>query len=878
MENTNKFYKKYLKYKSKYLQLKKISKGGAEINRCTNFSNSFYQIDDIYTYFDDFFPRGGLEEGFTLPNRTVPAEFDINFDIDSVSEDIASDINSISFNYLYQPRPVRPRVGAGAGAGAIVIPEKIIKNYVLDLVNIPREVIKVYTHDESDFVSVNKIGMRENYYPENFILPTSIIGKNFGLKCDDIVDNFINIISGINAPQGIPRKKIIFMDFVNVASTLATSMTGRRATFVKEYLNFYIYKQCKIEENYIFIIYKPSTTYDFDFITDVLAGPSTQPYLNLTELLNEPGIPRLNIICCGFASSISSDLPKIPALGFGRDNWEPGNKQLYHGLIISSVDDMIFWLFTVFTYNLIIKRNPAFSMDNFLIITNDVQALDTNDCQYYNDVTLLNNIPRDCRSPENRRGAPILPKKNIFDINFPNKCDLDYINSEYEIFLYSFKFATERLSVDGKIILENTFYKTYDTLLNRYVNFFYNLFANTPVKLQSNLDIKYNLSDRINVVVKIKDYRANNRLCLIPTKKLAARFENTPSNKWNNLDTYVAIFEKLLLNNIPLSSFRTDAVYFLFRNYPWEYLDNINQTEGGGPHAHRNLIEYINIPNSRLLDSDKLKFIHPGLFFYYQIKFIQSIKYGPPPSPQSLSHDNIIAIFGFNNTFSQDYVDFMERFINQIKTIQNSLIIQNQELLKKLSAQARAGPTPSPVPASPPVSAPGSAPASVPGTVPASPPVSAPGTVPASPPGSVPGSVLRPVLPPSPVSAPSPVSFGSLGVDQRVLAPSPVTLSSPPIRPRPATLPQGIAGVSAASATVQDSQSKSAFVSTASLSSPGSVSSPGSPPITAPSQRPPPSPVAASNPVVASSQRPPPSPVATSSPVAPPSKGKGRKK
>jgi hypothetical protein len=133
------------------------------------------------------------------------------------------------------------------------------------------------------------------------------------------------------------------------------------------------------------------------------------------------------------------------------------------------------------------------------------------------------------------------------------------------------------------------------------------------------------------------------------------------------------------------------------------------------------------------------------------------------------------------------------------------------------------------------------------------------------------------VLPPSPVSAPSPVSFGSLGIDQRVLAPSPVTLSSPPIRPRPATLPQGIAGVSAA-ATVQDSQSKSAFVSTASLSSPGSVSSPGSPPITAPSQRPPPSPVAASNPVVASSQRPPPSPVATSSPVAPPSKGKGRKK
>ncbi len=675
MENTkeyNNYYNKYKKYKEKYINLQnKIKKqtGGEILKTCTNYDISMYNIPTLSKYLYKYYPKGGFEMGERLPNGLEPANFEINTSAEGTE---SGDFKNLEFDYIYEPINVN---------GSEKLP-KINKKFILNLENLKSPVLKVYTHDNNNFTRQRGLGIKENYYPTpNMDLITSIIGKNLGLVCDNNVDNFIEVISGITNLPEVPIPKIIFIDFANIAYKLYDTLTElvheEKINIVAKYINLYLYKNCKIYNNYVFIIFKGSVMFDLNFLTLVLNGPVEDPKLSLLDLLNLKPISFLNIICCGFASQNQKDLD-IPS-GYGLDpgKWDE-NIQLFTGLLKSSIDDFIFWICVVFTYNLIYLKNPNYNLDNFIILTNDTQSFNKTDCNYWNDVTNLN-ILEYC----GREG--ILPQKNLLNLIFPNKCLNNQISSEYELFLYTIKYTPTTLRLESNddsgvinTISKKSYFKTYDKLLNNYINFIYNLFAKTPLKLDPNLLIKYTDKEKNNKSVLIKEYRNVRDYKKDVNRVLNKRYNNNKPETWGDLDSFVSLFEKLLLENIVISDIRTDVINFLFNTYPWDFTNILNSSPSGGPNGKIPLYIILSKTNVRgsveKILNNNFDLIHPGLFFYYQVKNIQHEKFNSERVYDAMDIEEIKNLFIFKNSYSVDFVNFIIDYINELKTIQLSLI------------------------------------------------------------------------------------------------------------------------------------------------------------------------------------------------------------
>lgn len=670
--NSYNYYDKYIKYKTKYLKLKNM-KGGMLLDKCSfdgvqdkDIPIINYTIINMGNYFTNYYPCGGFNINETLTNGVKPAIFNLNYNIETKNNGTNNYIKIIKFNYLYKndikiltatekrkkdfskqvlettKKTKLKKVNRTKGQNtknqsdnSNIIPSdnntindieetntdiKITnqKEYILDLENILEEIVEVYAHNNTDFIYSSILSYSEKYFPVRSIF-SSIIGKNLNLKCDSIVEDFLDNVSGINVVPGVPEKKIIIMDFANVVSILHDI---KNFTFdqIKKYFNNFIFNICEKQSNYLFIIFKPSSYFDINFLQDALSGKIGSP--DTTNLLHLIGNSNsfLHIICCGFGS-INSDTEKKPEIiDINKGYWGKNNIQLFNGQIQSSIDDLIFWIFIVFIYNIIITKNRNFKIENLILLTNDGQSFDTDKCSYYNDVTNLL-IPSNCGKKSTGTGGKIeynSPQKNLFNIIFPEKCTNDKINSDYNIFLYSIMYTNKDIYIDGEKINADTLYKAHDSLLNRYINFVYNLFANTPLKLDPNLLIWYRTLRQSPEVKKllIRDYRKNIDFCIIPNKNLKYNFDNTLDDL-GNMDIYYNIFETFLTNNINISQIRTDALYFLLEKYPFQFLSLQKKDNFGGPLKKINFIDHTN---------KKFENVHPGLFFYFQIKIIQNNK------------------------------------------------------------------------------------------------------------------------------------------------------------------------------------------------------------------------------------------------------------
>ncbi len=694
----SKYYKKYLKYKNKYLELKEILNGGTILDRCTGYDKSIFYIEKMKVYYQNYYPYGGFSKGQSLPNGKYPEIFNLDYKIEYNNKSDIKYISKVKFNYLEQDleylqknykdrnkivptvikvdsvqtspnkynkynkrnKPNRSEKSDSLNSSnkentftnstsdpKIIVDEDVLdKNiieYKLDIDNIPEQIINAYYHDNNDYILTNN----KKYF--EFILPaknifTSIIGKTIGLKCDDIVDTFYGnfLEKDISSDK---KKRIVIIDFANLVNILPNINSQERyyPDKIKMFINNYLYNQCKILKNYVFIIFKPSGVFNEIFLQEVIEG--TSPDYNLSYLLKEDnsddGLSYLNIIGCGF-SSINNFTEKKPSkIDSNQENWEVNNIQLFQGQLQSSIDDLIFWILTIFIYNVIYNFDKLL-INNIILISNDTQSLDKENCDYFKNITNII-LPKICKKVKQEfTTEDIIPNKNLLNIVFPNKCNNDLINSNYSIFLYSYGYTDKKINLkNGETILENTFYKTYDELLNRYINFIYNLFANTPLKLDPQLVINYKPTGigKSAKNVMIKDYRTNIDLSHGQVNKvLNYEFVDNKIEDWNNLSTYVNLFETLLLNNINISNIRTDAIYFLYNYYPFEYFNSMSSNI-----ANNNIglpLQKKNFHTLKLTDFNK---IHPGLFFYLQIKMFQKIKYGK--EDEILSLEEIKKIF-----------------------------------------------------------------------------------------------------------------------------------------------------------------------------------------------------------------------------------------
>lgn len=621
---------KYLKYKKKYLELKSNLKGGAFVKRCNRQINStfidvsaFYSISDLKKYFTN--P--------TLYPVVVPPDYYINFTTDPIDISTTQSINSISFYHYSKNLPIAPLIKTIPKSLSAENIEPNPEPLILNLEITPPENTYSISFDKNGIDS--QIKVKPNVFSD---LTSSIIGKNFNLVCDEtIVENFLIDITTNS------HKKIVVIDFQNIIKIIEDDelfIKDRKVSCGTDYIKKIFSKKINnmlhtylVNGDYVFLIFKKSYDYDDKFLEQILTGP-----YDLKNLLNDSSSLQIIYIELGTifrAGELTDDIDNTGEI-FDKDYLG-----IYKEPITSSNDDLVFWMVLVSIYNIInsrIKNNVGMASFNFLtnliIFTNDTQGLDDNCNDYYRDITNIFK-PVDCR----RSGSNNIPEKNLFDINLG--VYLPFVTNGYKIYTSSPRFTNTATIIGDMPVSANNFYYVNNYLLNEYINFIHNLFGNTPIKLNNNPN--YLISDS-----KTKNYVFN------ASKDPPNRFYQISAQfidrKETNAKAFYALTRIFQTENICLSSLRTDTVNFIINKLP---IRNIGYTETTLISLADNQIDFENL------------MMHPGLFFYAQIKNIQKKVFGS--SNGSKSKEDIIKMSDEFNNFNIRY-DILYAYSQMLKT------------------------------------------------------------------------------------------------------------------------------------------------------------------------------------------------------------------
>ncbi len=660
----NSYRDKYLKYKKKYLELKtKLSqKGGEIVSRCNRISinpysdltQPIYLINYLYNYFSlvdtkqtKWNSLGLLVDLFLVQFQTTPALMVGN-----------ENITSVKFNYLKkvipQPPPGDPSHISSTMQLNTSVPAALISSYTNVNIVDDRGVVKVNKHHQNIQSS----------------LLSDIIGKNLNLRCNE--SNVENII--LNLTDIRFNKKVVIIDFQNYVNKLNDKINSlnindqnyKKKTMINQ-INAMLSRYIE-GGNYVFIIFKKSRDFDYQFLYELLLKPNDlRRYCNQNSLLHV----------------ISVDIYKPSVTGAEID--------IYGDSYQSSIDDYVFWLITVFLYNLISHRintihengvaQPTFQFEDpinlannnrivregrFILLTNDKQRLDVNFNNYYNNIVQVN-MPSE----------PLKPQKNLFDLN---------ILTDYSIYL-SYIVGNLSQPVNNLGFYEDGFISLNDILLNEYVNFLYNLFGNTPVKLNGQIpNYKlYHFINRREYDVSIDNYRTSefyrySNPARPANDTLNSVFNSdTKNNKIKNTEAFVCLYEKFKSETILLSQLRTDTIRFLIHNYP------VNGIRIGGR------VEYECIGDIISSDRDITNifsnlFIHPGIFFYGQIKYIQYSKYRNEDG--SLDLEQMVDISDDQKNLQEIYqnYDYFKRNNFDLQQQTNVLIEQITDLQRQITS------------------------------------------------------------------------------------------------------------------------------------------------------------------------------------------------
>ncbi len=634
------FKDKYLKYKKKYVLLKdqiiNLQKGSAISNRCvrndpsTSISSStfidipaIYSINQICGYFYKqarIIPPVATSTSSSTSTPPIPLCPNIDFKVNGSNVLGINDndnITNISFNHYVQPNDTSKFPNT--------LQRIYQSTYNLDL-GIPKDLgttqIQYYKEDTgSTIIPINPQIIHQNISSSYL---SDIIGKNFKLSCDEakiepllktfydsdnniVVIDFANIVGklsySINAPQSM---------------TISAQKSDYKRSILIKQINLLIYNYLR-KGDFVFIIFRKTELIGIKELKEIIYK---QKY-NLADYIKDQ-YSNLQILCV----ECSTDFNAV--------------KSIYDGPITSSVDDFVFWIVVVFLQNLIRNRNIHSTNQvqlstRLILLTNDKQKLDHD----------FLNIARPVVGPN------IGGSKNLFDLKMGyNFTEFSTSGNQpiYSIYTYY-------LRHDGNISMANggcNFFFANDIMLNRYINFIYNLFANTPVKLNPKprnyiINVTPNDPRFPNVVnIEMNNFRKNyynfskpnylgyifnrNHSVLNPLKNRNRHFNdrlnitytpiiNNLSTIFDNIEANVALYELFQSDNKYLAGLRTDIITHLIFNFP---IEGTGKTDG----SFINLFEYVNTQldlGSIYLFSDFV--IHPGLCFYAQIKTIQYLIY-----------------------------------------------------------------------------------------------------------------------------------------------------------------------------------------------------------------------------------------------------------
>ncbi len=714
---------KYLKYKKKYLELQDLINkqfAGAAMNQCFKpviFGDLYPDISSTYNF-------NNLNDYFTNPT------FITNPSIEYTTVINNGQVN-IRFKYYNS------------------ITRNLIPGfYVLNLRNNPRNQLPVQPAPPAPQIPIIKGGQSDSttyiyYYnrngvknadcpndeihlTESFGTLSNIIGKNFGLKCNDVINNSNPRTSIISDLTLNPSKKVLIIDWQNIINNLlgSTPISPTKKTDVQVKFNFFLYENIVLKNNYVFIIFKKSLDADIEYMKDIINGPyDLKSYIRNTN-------SKLQIIITSVATKYLNPAKPAPVRhyygNFTNPNFESNYKIIWDDGLTSSFDDFVFWVVVVFVYNLIRNKVnidytafqgqpgfilPTYNFANLEIYTLDKQKLDIN-CQqngaqptYYQDITDVN-IPANCFNNPNTT-----PNKNLFNMVYPtlnalphpppppnNVRQLDMNNPFIYCYFLNFNSTTNPMTEYDNIVQPNNWFYSNDKLLNIYIDFILKLFGNTPIKLNPRPNnFIYNAFVKMNLTLDMGDYRGGDGTAPIhipdnywtfqcipishgfalnaglrPINSILSKHYNQPglmtmppiyTNLQNNIDPIVALWEKFNTDNLCLGNIRTDTVNFFFNNFPFEGTGVANDLKA----IYQVLNEFL--PNNIPFDFAN-KGIHPGLLFYAQVKHIQNNFYG--------AYDNIKS-------------DIQERMglLNNYQEIKNDNTKKNNKIKNNLECEKR---------------------------------------------------------------------------------------------------------------------------------------------------------------------------------------------
>ncbi len=705
---------KYLKYKKKYLELQDLINkqfAGAAINQCIKTITP----GDLYPDISSTYNFNNLNNFFTNHLYTADTQY---------SSTITPPSNKVNIRFRYynsitntlQPFHIldlgaNPRLKLPVQPDPPSPPIPIIKGGPSD------STTYIYYYN-SNGIKINGCPLDEIHLTESYGTLSSIIGKNFGLKCEESInssDPKKSIISDLTLNN---NKKILIIDWQNIINNLLGQppINPTIKTDVHVKFNFFLYDNIVLKNNYVFIIFKKSIDADIQYLKDIINGP-----YDLKSYIRN-SFSKLQIIITSIANKYLIKPKPITVrnnyTNFTNINFESNYKIIWDDALTSSYDDFVFWVVVVFTYNLIRNKintdytaslgqpnfiRPTYNYANLEIYTLDKQKLDIN-CQentltqnnYYEDITNVD-IPRFCyNNPKN------LPNKNLFNIVYPslniphvlppnNLLQLDMNNPSIYCYFLNFNSTTNPITEYDNSILPNNWYYSNDKLLNIYINFILKLFGNTPIKLNPKPNnFTFNAFYKINLTLDMNNYKGgfglapaipdnnwvyqwtplsyilkqiqdlnaqiavetaagrmhnviplNAQILALQHQTVLMQGGNRPNNQilfkhynqsgvvlppdftdlQNNIEPIVALYEKFNTNNLRLESLRTDTINFFFNNFPFEGT--------GVPNGLKALYQVLDdfIPNNTSFDFAN-KGIHPGLFFYAQVKHIQNNFYG----------------------------------------------------------------------------------------------------------------------------------------------------------------------------------------------------------------------------------------------------------
>lgn len=725
---------KYLKYKKKYLELQDLINkqfAGATINQCFKpviagdlypDISSTYNFNNLNNYFANptFITNPSIEYSFTTDaTNKVNIRFKYYNSITSALE---------SFYILNLGPNLRRQLPVQPAPPAHHIP--IIKGGPNDTTTY------IYYYNKNGIKTIN-CSNNEIHLTESYGILSNIIGKNFGLKCDDIInssDPKINIISYLTLN---PSKKVLIIDWQNIINNLLgpTPISPTKKTDIQVKFNIFLYENIVLKNNYVFIIFKKSLDADIEYMKNIISGPyDLKSYIRNTN-------SKLQIIITSIATKYLVANKPAPVQvyynNFTNPNFESNYKIIWDDGLTSSFDDFVFWVVVVFVYNLIRNKVnidytafqgqpgfilPTYNFANLEIYTLDKQKLDIN-CQqngaqptYYQDITDVN-IPANCFNNPNTT-----PNKNLFNMVYPtlnalphpppppnNVRQLDMNNPFIYCYFLNFNSTTNPMTEYDNIVQPNNWFYSNDKLLNIYIDFILKLFGNTPIKLNPRPNnFIYNAFAKMNLTLDMEDYRGGYGLGLVPMNipnnywtfqwlpishglglriPAGTRFNNDVLIKHYNkpgLLTAPPIFTDLQNNIEPIvalwEKFNTDNLCLgNLRTDTVNFFFNNFPFEGTGlANGLKAIYQVLNdfLPNNIPFDFAN-KGIHPGLLFYAQVKYIQNNFYG--------AYDNIKPDIQERIGLLKNYQEIKNDNAKKINKIKNNLECE-KKLVNKIKS------------------------------------------------------------------------------------------------------------------------------------------------------------------------------------------------